>query len=140
MQFDAVIVGGGLAGLVAAAELADLGRRVVILEQEGENSLGGQAFWSLGGLFFVDSPEQRRMKIRGQPRPGAAGLDGLGRVRPRRRTNGRAGWPRPMSISRPARCEAGSTRWACAGFRSSAGPSAAAGWRMATAIRCRAFT
>ena len=63
MQFDAVIVGGGLAGLVAAAELADLGRRVVILEQEDENSLGGQAFWSLGGLFFVDSPEQRRMKI-----------------------------------------------------------------------------
>lgn len=64
MQFDAVIVGGGLAGLVAAAELADAGRRVAILEQEGENSLGGQAFWSLGGLFFVDSPEQRRMKIR----------------------------------------------------------------------------
>lgn len=64
MQFDAVIVGGGLAGLVAAVELADAGRRVAILEQEGENSLGGQAFWSLGGLFFVDSPEQRRMKIR----------------------------------------------------------------------------
>ena len=63
-QVDAVIVGGGLAGLVAAAELADRGRRVTILEQEGENSLGGQAFWSLGGLFFVDSPEQRRMRIR----------------------------------------------------------------------------
>jgi len=64
MQFDAIIVGCGLAGLVAAAEIADAGRRVVILEQEGANSLGGQAFWSLGGLFFVDSPEQRRMKIR----------------------------------------------------------------------------
>lgn len=63
-KFDAIIVGGGLAGLVAAAELADAGRRCVILEQEGENSLGGQAFWSLGGLFLVDSPEQRRMKIR----------------------------------------------------------------------------
>ena len=61
---DAVIVGGGLAGLVAAAELADAGRRVIIVEQEGENSLGGQAFWSLGGLFFVDSPEQRRLGIR----------------------------------------------------------------------------
>lgn len=60
----AVIVGGGLAGLVAAAELADRGLRVTILEQEGENSLGGQAFWSLGGLFFVDSPEQRRLRIR----------------------------------------------------------------------------
>jgi len=61
---EAIIVGGGLAGLVAAAELADAGKQVVILEQEGENSLGGQAFWSLGGLFFVDSPEQRRLRIR----------------------------------------------------------------------------
>ena len=64
MDADAIIVGGGLAGLVAACELADADRKVVILEQEGENSLGGQAFWSLGGLFFVDSPEQRRLRIR----------------------------------------------------------------------------
>ncbi len=62
--FDAIVVGGGLAGLVAANELAERGKTVAILEQEGENSLGGQAFWSLGGLFFVDSPEQRRMRIR----------------------------------------------------------------------------
>ncbi|MBX3532245.1 MAG: FAD-binding dehydrogenase [Rhizobiaceae bacterium] len=62
--YDAIVIGGGLAGLVAANELADRGRKVAILEQEGENSLGGQAFWSLGGLFFVDSPEQRRMRIR----------------------------------------------------------------------------
>jgi predicted oxidoreductase len=64
MDCDVIIVGGGLAGLVAAAELGDRGKRVVILEQEGENSLGGQAFWSLGGLFMVDTPEQRRMRIR----------------------------------------------------------------------------
>ena len=63
-EFDAIVVGGGLAGLAAAAELADRGRRVAILDQEGANSLGGQAFWSLGGLFLVDSPEQRRMRIR----------------------------------------------------------------------------
>ena len=61
---DVIIVGAGLAGLVAAAELADAGRRVIIVEQEPEQSLGGQAFWSLGGLFFVNSPEQRRMGIR----------------------------------------------------------------------------
>jgi len=61
---DVIIVGAGLAGLVAAAELGDLGKRVIIVEQEGENSIGGQAFWSLGGLFFVDSPEQRRMGIK----------------------------------------------------------------------------
>src|SRR5690349_9917412 len=60
---DAIVVGGGLAGLVATAELADAGRRVVLVDQEPEASLGGQAFWSFGGLFFVDSPEQRRMRI-----------------------------------------------------------------------------
>src|ERR671939_1418326 len=61
---DAIVVGAGLAGLVAALELADAGKRVLILDQEPEQSLGGQAFWSFGGLFFVDSPEQRRMRIR----------------------------------------------------------------------------
>jgi len=61
---DVIIVGAGLAGLVAAAEAADAGRTVLILDQEGEQNLGGQAFWSLGGLFFVNSPEQRRLRIR----------------------------------------------------------------------------
>lgn len=62
--YDAIIIGGGLAGLVAACELVDRKKRVLILEQEGENSLGGQAFWSLGGLFMIDTPEQRRMRIK----------------------------------------------------------------------------
>jgi predicted oxidoreductase len=61
---DVIVVGAGLAGLVATAELADAGRRVILLDQEPEASLGGQAFWSFGGLFFVDSPEQRRMRIK----------------------------------------------------------------------------
>ncbi|MFD4420171.1 FAD-binding dehydrogenase [Agromyces sp. NPDC058484] len=61
---DAIIVGAGLAGLVAASELVDAGRRVVIVDQEPEASLGGQAWWSFGGLFLVDSPEQRRMGVR----------------------------------------------------------------------------
>ncbi len=64
MDADVIVVGAGLAGLVAAAEAADRGRRVILLDQEGENSLGGQAFWSLGGLFMVDTPEQRRLRIR----------------------------------------------------------------------------
>lgn len=61
---DAIVVGAGLAGLTAAAELGEAGKRVVIVEQEGGGFLGGQAFWSLGGLFMVDTPEQRRMGIR----------------------------------------------------------------------------
>ncbi len=60
---DVIVVGGGLAGLVATAELVNAGRRVILLDQEPEASLGGQAFWSLGGLFLVDTPEQRRMRI-----------------------------------------------------------------------------
>ncbi|MGR2751561.1 FAD-binding dehydrogenase [Agromyces arachidis] len=63
-EYDAVIVGAGLAGLVAAAELVDAGKRVAIVEQEPEASLGGQAWWSFGGLFLVDSPEQRRLGVR----------------------------------------------------------------------------
>jgi predicted oxidoreductase len=61
---DAIIIGAGLAGLVAACELADAKRRVIVLDQEPAQSLGGQAFWSFGGLFLVNSPEQRRMRIR----------------------------------------------------------------------------
>jgi uncharacterized protein len=64
LDADAIVVGGGLAGLVATAELADAGRRVILLDQENEACLGGQAFWSLGGLMFVDSPEQRRMRVK----------------------------------------------------------------------------
>ena len=65
MDADVIVVGAGLAGLAATAELADAGKRVLLLDQEPEQSLGGQAFWSLGGLFLVDSPEQRRLGIRG---------------------------------------------------------------------------
>jgi uncharacterized protein len=61
---DVIIIGAGLAGLVAAAELIEARKKVIIVDQETEQSLGGQAFWSLGGLFLVDSPEQRRLGIR----------------------------------------------------------------------------
>ena len=61
---DVIIIGAGLAGLVAAAELIEARKKVIVVDQEGEQSLGGQAFWSLGGLFLVDSPEQRRLGIR----------------------------------------------------------------------------
>ena len=64
MDADVIVVGAGLAGLAATAELADAGRKVLLLDQEGEQSLGGQAFWSFGGLFFVNSPEQRRLRIK----------------------------------------------------------------------------
>lgn len=85
MKADVIVVGAGLSGLVAAAELADRGTSVIIVDQEGPQNLGGQAFWSLGGLFMIDTPEQRRMGIKDSPAlayqdwMGTAGFD-----RPRR--------------------------------------------------------
>lgn len=63
-QADVIVIGAGLSGLVSAWHAAERGRRVLILEQEGPQSLGGQAWWSLGGLFMVDTPEQRRLRLR----------------------------------------------------------------------------
>ncbi|MCL3819014.1 FAD-binding dehydrogenase [Aeromicrobium wangtongii] len=64
MNADVIVVGAGLAGLVATAELVQAGRSVVLVDQEGEQGLGGQAYWSFGGLFLVDTPQQRRMGIK----------------------------------------------------------------------------
>src|SRR6201998_4657489 len=80
-QADVIVVGAGLSGLVAATEIADDGKRVIIVEQEGEQRLGGQAFWSFGGLFLWNSPEQRRLGIKDsydlalQDWMGSAGFD-----------------------------------------------------------------
>ncbi|BCJ48149.1 FAD-binding dehydrogenase [Actinoplanes ianthinogenes] len=60
---DVIVVGAGLAGLAAAHEITSAGKRVILIDQENAANLGGQAFWSFGGLFFVDSPEQRRARI-----------------------------------------------------------------------------
>lgn len=64
MDADVIVVGAGIAGLVAACELAERGKQVLLVDQENAANLGGQAFWSFGGLFLVDSPEQRRLGIR----------------------------------------------------------------------------
>lgn len=78
---DIIVVGAGLAGLVAAVEAADAGRSVIVLDQEGPQDVGGQAWWSLGGLFLINSPEQRRLKIKDSPElafedwMGSAGFD-----------------------------------------------------------------
>ncbi|SIT87392.1 FAD-binding dehydrogenase [Edaphobacillus lindanitolerans] len=83
MEYDVIIVGAGLSGIVAAAELADAGKKVLLLDQEPASNLGGQAWWSFGGLFLVDSPEQRRLGIRDsrelawQDWLGTAGFDRL---------------------------------------------------------------
>jgi hypothetical protein len=66
-QSDVAIVGGGIAGIVCALQLLDMGKSVAIYEREGVARLGGSALEAFGGMFFVDSPEQRRMKIEDSP-------------------------------------------------------------------------
>ena len=106
---DVIVVGAGLAGMVATAELAQAGCSVLLLDQEPEQSLGGQAFWSFGGLFLVDSPEQRRMRIRDSRElayedwMGTAGFDR--EEEPLAQALG----PRPTWILRPVKSEAGFT-------------------------------
>src|ERR1700678_457437 len=79
---DVIVVGAGLAGLAATYELSRAGRRVLVLDQENAANLCGQAFWSLGGLFLVDSPEQGRLAIKASydpalaAGPGSAGFAG----------------------------------------------------------------
>lgn len=82
MEKDTVIIiGAGLSGLVTAHELTRRGKKVIIIDQETEANLGGQAFWSFGGLFFVDSPFQRRLGVKDsealaqQDWKGTAGFD-----------------------------------------------------------------
>src|SRR4051794_41900638 len=92
-EADAIIVGAGLAGLVAAAELVEAGKKGIVLEQEPEASLGGQAFWSFGGLFLGDSPEQRRVGVPDSRGPAGGGRQGGGGLAPR-------GGPRPRRRAR----------------------------------------
>jgi len=83
MKYDVAVVGAGLAGLVAACELIDAKKKVLLVDQEPENSIGGQAYWSFGGIFLVNSPEQRRLGIKDskelawQDWQGTAGFDRL---------------------------------------------------------------
>ncbi|MDX2298736.1 MAG: FAD-binding dehydrogenase [Xanthomonadaceae bacterium] len=63
-QADVLVVGAGIAGIVTALELAEAGLRVLVIDRDDESALGGQARESFGGMFFVDTPEQRRAGIR----------------------------------------------------------------------------
>jgi uncharacterized protein len=60
---DVAIAGAGLAGVAAAIEALDRGRRVVLIDRDVEETLGGQAKDAFGGLWFAGSPLQRRRGI-----------------------------------------------------------------------------
>ena len=121
-----IVIGGGLAGLVAATEIADAGKRVIVVDQEGEQNLGGQAFWSFGGLFLVDSPEQRRLGIK-DSFDDLALQDWMGSAASTAtKTFGRNAGPKPMSRSPRAKSASWLRAMGHRMFPWSAGPSAAA--------------
>jgi glycine/D-amino acid oxidase-like deaminating enzyme len=138
MDADGIVVGGGLAGLVAATELIEAGKHVILLDQEPAQSLGGQAFWSFGGLFFVDSPEQRRMRIRDsyelalQDWLGSAGFDREEDLWPRKWAEAYVAF---AAGEKRAWLHAKGLRWFPSGW-----PSAAATLPPSTATPCRAST
>ncbi len=61
---DVIVIGHGVAGLAATHELTSRGKTVALVDQENAANLGGQAYWSFGGLFLVNSPEQRRLGVK----------------------------------------------------------------------------
>lgn len=141
MDADVIVVGAGLAGLVATHELTSRGKRVALVDQENAANLGGQAFWSFGGLFLVDSPEQRRLGVRTPSNwPGTTGVAAPSSTASRTRTVGRCSGPAPTSSLRPVRNGRGCWATGSAFCRRWAGPSAVTCAPTATAIRCPGST
>lgn len=67
VQSDALVIGGGLAGLVTAIELLRSGKSVTLVDRDTPARLGGLALWAFGGMALVDTPLQRRMKLKDSP-------------------------------------------------------------------------
>ena len=139
MESDVVVVGAGLAGLVATAELVDRGKRVVLVDQEGEQSIGGQAFWSFGGSSSSTPPSSAGWASRtdwsSRPRTGWGRRSSTAT-----RTSGRVAGRRPTSTSPPERSARGCTSRATGSSRSSGGRSAGTAAPKVTATPCRAST
>ncbi|MBP9737960.1 MAG: FAD-dependent oxidoreductase [Rhodoferax sp.] len=67
VKSDVLVIGGGLAGLVTAIECLRAGKRVTLVDRDTRQRLGGQALWAFGGMALVDTPVQRRMKLKDSP-------------------------------------------------------------------------
>jgi hypothetical protein len=62
-QADVIVIGAGIAGLVATLELLRSGHTVLLADRCAASELGGLAREAFGGMFMVDSREQRRSRI-----------------------------------------------------------------------------
>ena len=139
MDCDVVVVGADLPALLPQRNSRMRERSVIVVDQENEKNIGGQAFWSFGGLLFAGSPEQRRLGIKDsrdlvwQDWLGSAAFDRDQDEWPRR-------WAEAYVDFAAGKNDPGCINRACGSFRSSAGPSGAAPWPTGTATRCRGFT
>jgi predicted oxidoreductase len=61
---EVVVIGAGIAGLVTTLELLERGRSVLLVDRCRPEEVGGLAREAFGGMFMVDTPEQRRSGIR----------------------------------------------------------------------------
>lgn len=66
-QCDTVIIGGGIAGITSAIELLNKNQYVIVVDRDKKNNFGGLAKESFGGMFMVNTPEQRRGRIKDSP-------------------------------------------------------------------------
>jgi uncharacterized protein len=67
VQSDVLVIGGGLAGIVTAIECLRAGKYVTLVDRDTPERLGGLALWAFGGMALVDTPLQRRMKLKDSP-------------------------------------------------------------------------
>lgn len=72
IRAETVVVGAGLAGMSLAHELLDLGRKVLMIDKDTPDRLGGLAKESFGGVHMIDTPHQRRLGLKDSPELGWA--------------------------------------------------------------------
>ena len=132
---DVIVIGAGIAGVTAAIELLNRGRRVLLLDRDAEENMGGLAKESFGGIWFAGTPLQRATAS--ATAPSRACVTGTRSPSSDRTTTGRAPGPRPTSIAPTKRSTTGSAASACSSCRCRCGWSAAC---IRRATRCRAGT
>lgn len=64
---DALVIGGGIAGITAALELLDQRQSVILVDAEPETYFGGQANNAFGGMLLINTPEQRKNGVHDSP-------------------------------------------------------------------------
>lgn len=98
---DVVVVGGGIAGMVAGLELLSTGCKVLLVDRDLEANFGGLAKESFGGLFVVGSDEQKRAGCHDSPELAYQDMAAFGELD---RDEPELVWPRKWARSYTEEC------------------------------------